>query len=74
MGSSEPLLEAWILGHSQPMLALYGQPAPSYTVEWKTNLLDANRQTGWGLVLTSLWQTLEVPRTNPAQFFRAVRE
>jgi hypothetical protein len=55
------------------LLTLYGQPTLNYVFEWKTNLLDAAWQPGWSWVMTNLWQTLEVPGTNPAQFFRALR-
>jgi hypothetical protein len=36
-------------------------------------LLDADWVPGRGAPMTNLWQVFEVPSTNPAQFFRAVR-
>ena len=57
------------------LLTLYGQPSSNYLFEWKTNLLDVAWQTGWSWLMsnTNVWQTFEVPGTNPAQFFRALR-
>ena len=69
----EPLLEAGLFTNRNVLLTLYGNPGSDYVFEWKTNLLDAAWQPGWSWVMTNLWQTLEVPGTNPAQFFRARR-
>jgi hypothetical protein len=72
---AEPLLEAAPSAGQNVWLTLYGQPNSNYLFEWKTNLLDGAWQTGWSTMMasTNLWQTLEVPATNPAEFFRALR-
>ncbi len=71
----EPLLEAGPSASQNVLLTLYGQPSSVYQFEWKTNLLDAAWQPGWSWMMsnTNVWQTFEVPGTNPAQFFRALR-
>ncbi|MCX6927984.1 MAG: hypothetical protein NT154_32960, partial [Verrucomicrobia bacterium] len=68
-----PLLEAAPSAGQNVWLILYGQTGLGYGFEWKTNLTDAVWQPGWSLVTTNLWHTIEIPSTNPAQFFRVFR-
>ena len=68
----ELLLEAWLATNRQPMLTLYALPGPGYSLEWKTNLVDA-WTTHSRFEMTNLWQEFEVPRDVPSLFYRAVR-
>jgi alpha-L-arabinofuranosidase len=68
---AEPLLQANASDNGTALLTLYGEPGASYTIASTTNISDATWQPGWSLSLTGLWQTYQIPATNPARLFRA---
>ena len=68
----EPLLEAWLSGQTNVALRLYGNPGSNYLMSWTTNLPPTTWTPGWWSdPLTNLWETWEIPPTEPQLYFRA---
>lgn len=74
--SDEPLLESVHNTNGQPLILLYGKPAPGYSIETKTNVLSLNWQTViTNLTMTNLLKEITPPASaSPLNFFRAKRE
>lgn len=73
--SDEPLLECVRGTNDQPVILLYGKPAPGYSIETKTNVAALSWQTALNnLTMTDLLLEITPPAsTSPANFYRAKR-
>jgi len=70
----QPLLEFWPNFGPGRTVRLYGNPAHGHGLEWKNHLFDASWQSGPNVIMTNLWQDIEVPSNAPSLFYRAYKQ
>jgi hypothetical protein len=68
---AEPLVEAWLGTNSQRMLTLYGNPAATYALGYRTNVLATNWQFACRTPMTNLFETFSADAKAPLLFYRA---